>query len=91
MQSTTFTYDLTGSGCKSGWYAYTHKGDNTIWACEAFWRAPATGTDSKAGTVVHEQSYSDAGTDDIAYGQDGCRQLARDRPDDAVRNADSHE
>ena len=28
----------------------------TINLCGAFWDAPATGTDSKAGTLVHEVS-----------------------------------
>jgi peptidyl-Lys metalloendopeptidase len=32
-----------------------------------------------------------AGTDDIAYGQPACRQLAKVNPLDAILNADSHE
>jgi len=91
MESETFTYDLTGSGCKSGWFAYTYKGTTTIWMCGAFWNAPATGTDSKAGTVVHEHSHASASTDDLTYGQPNCRKLATDDPDKAVRNADNHE
>ena len=64
-----------------------------IHLCGAFWNAPMTGTDSKAGTLVHEMSHFNAvaGTDDHVYGQSGCRNLASSNPDDAVDNADSHE
>jgi len=86
-----FTYDLTGQGCESGVFAYTYKGGSTIWLCDAFWAAPDTGTDSRAGTIVHERSHASAFTDDIAYGQDGCKQLAISAPAQAINNADSHE
>ncbi len=91
MESIQFTYNLSGSGCGSGVFAYTYKGTSTIWFCDAFWAASATGTDSKAGTVVHEHTHSDASTDDNIYGQDGCRSLAISNPNKAVANADSHE
>jgi peptidyl-Lys metalloendopeptidase len=32
-----------------------------------------------------------AGTDDVVYGQSGAMNLADNNPNDAVRNADSHE
>jgi hypothetical protein len=91
MKTVAFTYDLSGAGCKSGWFAYTHKGGTTIWFCGAFWTAPAAGPDSKAGTVVHEHSHSDANTDDLTYGQTNARALATSKPDQAVRNADNYE
>lgn len=91
LETTPFTYNLTGQGCKPGWYAYTFRDTTTIWFCVAFWQAADTGQDSRAGTVVHEHTHSDSGTDDIQYGDIGCQQLARTRPDDAVRNADTHE
>jgi len=91
MQTKTFTYDLTSTGCGSSVYAYTYKGTTTVWMCDLFWEAPAVGTDSKAGTVVHELTHAVAGTDDITYGQTKCRQLAIDNPDRAVQNADNHE
>ena len=91
MKTVTFTYDLSGSGCQSGWYAYTHKGDTTIWFCGQFWAAPATGTDSKAGTMVHEHSHSDAKTDDVTYGTANARSLAISNPNQAVKNADNYE
>ena len=91
MERVPFTYDLTGDGCDDGIFAYTYQGTSTIWYCSAFWSAPAKGTDSKAGTVVHEHTHSDASTDDINYGQEDCRALARKKPARAVKNADSHE
>lgn len=91
METIQFTYDLSLTGCDSGVYAYTYKGTSTIWFCDQFWRAPATGTDSKAGTVLHEHTHSDASTDDNVYGQTGCRSLAISNPAKAVENADSHE
>lgn len=91
MQTTTFTYDLTGTGCGSSVYAYTYKGTTTVWMCDLFWSAPTLGTDSKAGTVLHELTHAVANTDDITYGQPNCRQLAINNPDKAVKNADNHE
>jgi peptidyl-Lys metalloendopeptidase len=42
--------------------------------CHAFWPAPANGTDSKAGTLIHEMSHFNvvAGTNDWVYGQSGA-------------------
>ncbi|CAG8768261.1 1933_t:CDS:1, partial [Acaulospora colombiana] len=55
--------------------------------------AADSGTDSKAGTIVHEASHftKNGGTDDIRYGQRDCRELASSDPDTAIKNADSHE
>lgn len=54
---------------------------------------PGQGTDSKAGTLIHEMSHFTvvAGTDDIVYGQTGAKNLANSNPDSTIRNADSHE
>ncbi|MGW1374426.1 M35 family metallo-endopeptidase [Streptomyces sp. NPDC002446] len=87
----TVTYDLTGTGCQPGWYAYTYKNTRKIWLCSGFWSAAATGTDSKFGTVVHELSHAVCSTDDLAYGEAGARNLASTKPPDAIRNADNHE
>ncbi len=90
MKTTQFTYNLTGTGCQSNWYAYTYMDTTTIWFCGEFWNAPATETDSKAGTVLHEHSHATASTDDIAYGQSSCKQLAKTTPASAIKNADSY-
>jgi peptidyl-Lys metalloendopeptidase len=52
-----------------------------------------TGTDSKAGTLIHEMSHFNvvASTDDYVYGQTGAMNLALTNPDQAVDNADNHE
>ncbi|QRV92787.1 peptidyl-Lys metalloendopeptidase [Ceratobasidium sp. AG-Ba] len=61
--------------------------------CGQFWSAPLTGTDSRAGTIVHENSHFtvNGGTDDHAYGQSDSQALAKSNPAQAVDNADNHE
>jgi peptidyl-Lys metalloendopeptidase len=80
--------------CKKTYYAYVYPNQPyKIYVCKAFWTAPATGTDSKAGTLVHEMSHftAVAGTDDWAYGHSAAKSLAISDPAKAVNNADSHE
>ncbi|MBP6749565.1 MAG: protease [Xanthomonadaceae bacterium] len=75
-------------------YAYVFKSEHyQIYLCGAFWQAPLLGTDSKAGTLIHEMSHFNivASTDDHIYGQTGARNLANTDPALAVDNADSHE
>lgn len=75
-------------------YAYVYPDQPyTIYLCGAFWSAPVTGTDSRAGTLIHEMSHFNAvaGTDDWVYGQAGAMALAVTDPDKALNNADSHE
>ncbi|KAF8317605.1 deuterolysin M35 metalloprotease [Clavulina sp. PMI_390] len=64
-----------------------------IYLCGAFWKAPALGTDSKAGTLVHESSHftRNGGTQDYAYGQRDAKALAKSNPSKATMNADNHE
>ena len=81
-------------GCKKTYYAYVYPNQPyTIYVCKAFWTAPMTGTDSKAGTLIHEMSHftAVAGTDDLAYGQSAAKSLAISDPLKAITNADSHE
>lgn len=80
--------------CTDSAYAYVYKNQPyNIFVCNAFWSAPATGTDSKAGTIVHELSHFTvvADTDDHAYGQTAAKKLAKTTPTKAIDNADSHE
>lgn len=79
---------------KTNTYAYVYPTQPyKIYLCGAFWNAPATGTDSKAGTLVHETSHFTvvAGTQDYAYGQTAAKSLALSNPAQAIMNADSHE
>lgn len=81
-------------GCNQSYYAYVYPTrPYEIFVCRAFWNAPLTGTDSKAGTLIHETSHFNAvaGTDDIVYGQSGAKSLALSDPASAIQNADSHE
>ncbi|BCT93437.1 peptidase M35 [Lysobacter helvus] len=81
-------------GCNQSYYAYVYPTrPYEIFVCRAFWSAPLTGTDSKAGTLIHETSHFNvtAGTDDHVYGQSGAKSLALSDPDSALDNADSHE
>ena len=79
---------------KTSVYAYVYPTQPyKIYVCGAFWTAPLTGTDSKAGTLVHEMSHFNvvASTDDWAYGQSAAKALAISDPTKALDNADSHE
>jgi peptidyl-Lys metalloendopeptidase len=97
FQNAAITFDC--GTCRSdpnynNYYAYVYSSQPyTIYLCGAFWSAGATGTDSKAGTLVHEMSHFNvtAGTNDNAYGQTACKKLAQKSPRKAVDNADSHE
>ena len=87
----TVNFDCT---CTDPFYAYVYPSSPyNIYLCNAFWSAPATGTDSKAGTLIHEMSHFTVlgGTDDYVYGQTGAKALAISNPAQAVMNADSHE
>lgn len=80
-------------GCTQNYYAYVYPTQPyKIYVCNAFWSAPNTGTDSRAGTLIHEMSHFNvvAATDDWAYGQTACKKLAK-RASKAIDNADSHE
>lgn len=80
--------------CKQNYYAYVYANKPyTIYLCKVFWSAPLAGTDSKAGTLIHEMSHFTvvAGTNDYVYGQTGARNLAITNPTNAVMNADNHE
>jgi peptidyl-Lys metalloendopeptidase len=80
--------------CDESAYAYVYPDSPyEIYVCDAFWSASTTGTDSKAGTLIHELSHFNvvASTDDWTYGQSSCKSLAQSSPSKAVDNADSHE
>lgn len=91
IQNQRITFNCS---CTQNYYAYVYPNSPyTIYLCNAFWSAPTTGTDSKAGTIIHELSHFNvvAGTDDWAYGQTACRSLATSNANRATDNADSHE
>ncbi|GAB3385385.1 M35 family metalloendopeptidase [Lysobacter fragariae] len=80
--------------CSGSEYAHVYPNSAyEIFVCRAFWPAPAKGTDSKAGTLIHEMSHFNvvAGTNDWVYGQTGAHNLSISNPTNAVDNADNHE
>lgn len=91
LNSEQVTYDLSGTSCPPDTFAYTHKGDRTIWLCGLYLNAPQSGIDCKFGTLVHEWSHAVCSTDDNAYGEPACHNLATTDPSTAICNADSHE
>jgi len=91
LASKPITFDC---GCTGNYYAYVYPTQPyKIYVCKAFWTAPATGRDSRAGTVVHEVSHFNvvAKTQDYVYGAAAAKNLALTSPTKAVKNADNHE
>ncbi|KAI0746533.1 hypothetical protein C8Q80DRAFT_1105942 [Daedaleopsis nitida] len=75
-------------------YAYVYADMfGQVHVCGQFFRAPVGGRDSRASTIVHESSHfiRNGGTEDHAYGNRLCEDLARNHPELAVMNADNHE
>ncbi len=80
--------------CRKNYYAYVYASQPyKIYVCNAFWSAKNVGTDSRAGTLIHEMSHFTvvAGTSDWAYGQSAAASLALSNIAKAISNADSHE
>jgi peptidyl-Lys metalloendopeptidase len=91
LDTQNVAFDCT---CTQSYFAYVYPSQPyTIYLCNSFWTANVSGTDSQAGTLVHEMSHFTvvAGTDDHVYGQSGAKNLANTNPNNAVFNADSHE
>jgi len=91
LDTQNVAFDCT---CTQSYFAYVYPSQPyTIYLCNSFWTANVSGTDSQAGTLVHEMSHFTvvAGTDDHVYGQIGAKNLAISNPNNAVFNADSHE
>lgn len=82
-----------------GAFAYVYPSDltRTIYLCQVFLdvATPSTGTDSRAGTLIHEFTHFIAlappGTQDHAYGQTAAMNLATTDPTSAIDNADNYE
>lgn len=77
-------------------FAFVFKNDPfNMTLCGVFFQVPRDGTDSKSGTIVHEVSHFTivADSDDFqsALDQRGSRNLARNSPASAIRNANAFE
>ena len=81
MPSTTkpLTFDCV---CKQSYFAYVYPDQPLGLSSQSFWTAPVTGTDSRAGTIVHELSHFNvvAGTDDLGIRSGNARNLASTDP-----------
>ncbi|KAK0222392.1 hypothetical protein IW262DRAFT_1448336 [Armillaria fumosa] len=63
-----------------------------VYLCGYYWECPATGSGSRADTIIHEGTHFPQilGTDDYAYGETACKSLAKSNPARAYLNADNH-
>lgn len=90
LQDASLSYDCSCD--RANVYAYVFPVVlHEIYLCPVFWQTDLSGTDSRAGTLVHELSHFTAlvGTDDHAYGQRAARELAQNDPTTAIDNADN--
>lgn len=88
-ETITFSCD-----CDEDYIAYVYPNlPYDIHLCNSFWGAGLIGTDSQAGSIIHEMSHFTkvAGTDDHIYGQTGAFELAQTNPANALDNADNLE
>lgn len=94
LSNKTVNFVCETQRCGESTFAFVYSNSPyDVYLCPGFWRAELLGTDSRAGTVVHEVSHFAivANTDDHVYGQTGAAQLATSTPNTAIANADSHE
>jgi len=89
MVKTDFVAYCNPKGCSANTFAYVYPTDTTftVYLCGAFWSVPK----ERVATIVHEMSHfkSLGATDDYAYGQANCKNLAKSNPTNAAHNADN--
>jgi len=91
-----YPVNCKGSSCNANTYAYVYPSwsNHTVFVCGYFWNVPTRNCvmDSQPGTLIHEMSHFNnvASTNDAAYGLTNCRNLARNNPAAAIRNADNY-
>jgi peptidyl-Lys metalloendopeptidase len=71
--------------------AYTTENSIVVHICDGFKPLSLRGTDSQAGTLIHEAAHAMFGAKHHAEGTGFCRDLAQADPSKALYNADSHE
>lgn len=94
VNNKALSFDCNCSQGSDNTFAYVYKNQPyKIYLCSVFWKVPMVGTDSQAGTLIHEVSHFNvvSDTSDHAYGHTNSKQLAKTDPKKAVDNADSHE
>ena len=92
MNKETIIYYMHGPRCKPNVFAYTFKDSRGIYYCDMFWQSKLVYPphDSKISTCIHGLSHAIASTDNLAYGVANCKNLAKNHPERAVRNADNY-
>jgi peptidyl-Lys metalloendopeptidase len=94
--SSSYPVDCAGSQCTSNTYAYVFPADSThrVYVCAVFWRVSSNNCvmDSQPGTLVHEMGHFNnvAALQDVTYGITNCKNLAKNNPASAIRNADNY-
>jgi hypothetical protein len=88
--------DCSMTNCGGSSYGYVFPTDtspHTIYICVAYQVAPALGTDSRAGTLIHlgSQFQTTARANSYAYGQTDSHSLALSNPTRAIANSDNYE
>lgn len=93
LSTKTLSFDCScPAHSSSATYAYVYPNQHyKIYLCSEFWPSSTTGTDSKGGTIIHEVAHFivAAGTQDHAYGQSKCQNLAKSNPSMALANSDN--
>lgn len=96
LASNNLDFDCSAAQCTPstvGFVYPTAPRPFSISLCNAFWSATATGTDSRAGTLIHflSQFTPIAGAASYAYGQTDAHSLALTNTSQAILNADNYE
>lgn len=74
-------------------YAYVYPEEyGKLYLCGLFWKVKSVGSGSRADTIIHEGTHflQILGTQDIVYGEDQCKSLAKKDSSSASNNADNH-
>ena len=93
LETYQFTIYFDGPQCAGipNVVAYTYHGSTVLYMCSIYrTEANTKGSSTKLGTIVHELTHAVAYTDDITYGQQNCLTLAKDHPNEAIKNADNY-
>lgn len=79
-----------GRNCGPDTYAFVFPDDETVTLhlCGAYFEEP----DEQGGTLTHESSHFSftCDTDDYEYGREDCEDLAENKPNKAIANADNY-
>jgi peptidyl-Lys metalloendopeptidase len=90
LTTQTITFSCTCSDLKQAFVYADQPYEITL--CASFWTAPASGSNSQAGVLLHEISHFKvvAGTDDMTYLPVHSRLMAQYAPDKAIQNANNY-